>query len=378
MAKKRQITKKHVYKVGDLVLAKLKGHSEWPAKLIEIQGPGKYTVRFYHTEDVGKNVTLKPYDSTSYSRFTGKKENLKEAYRKCQEEYEKTICTSPENGTSTLNQSEPDTNDVKLEKTETESQPAQSPESDEIDSQAQDPDGSSIPAPTENDNKGASKLNPTSVDCSLNDLTSEKANADRGLKKTPSKSKIAHDKTNETRTIEKLRKKLQKKLDEKEDKKRSRIERKRFEKASSMLHQKFVSKFRLLTQRGEQFINNSKDQRNAIQLKTSIENCHKSLGVLIKCIETLMSEYGRSRKESKEFHEVFESMVTCLIEVKKMKVQPASKSAKILIKKFRADEWVKNFYNNFKQTLACETKEESVVERKENARKRMKLSRFNI
>ncbi len=47
--------KKDTFKVGDFVFAKVKGYRPWPAKIVSVVSK-KYSVYFYGTEEVGKNI----------------------------------------------------------------------------------------------------------------------------------------------------------------------------------------------------------------------------------------------------------------------------------------------------------------------------------
>jgi hypothetical protein len=413
MAKKPKKTTKEVFKVGDLVLARVRGHPLWPARVTAVINKNKYEVEFFQTKDTSKSIVeILPFNSTTKIDPKLKKPLLIAAYKECQEQYEKTIdnnrqakldaqnsesngATKDEDGSSPKleiispeDDHSPQTKDSPPEEDHSAETKDSSPDGDHSpqtkdsspdgDHSLQTKDSSSDTAPSpepKNPSADEPKAEETSpVDCSLNDLTSEQANADRRIKKSFPKSENTQV-TNKVKTIEKLKKKLQKKLDEKEDKKKHRREKKEFEKASNILP-KFILKFQSVTEAGGNFVKNSNDTRNAIQLKTSMKNCEKCLDLLTKCVTALSSEYGRVQKESKDFHASLSEMVCCLRDIKIMNIKPMSKDAKHFLSEMKYREPIKEFINGFESTSKTkEIKEELIVERKENARKRLKLTR---
>jgi hypothetical protein len=50
--------KKDTFNVGDFVFAKVKGYRPWPAKILSVASK-KYSVYFYGTKDIGKNIKAK-------------------------------------------------------------------------------------------------------------------------------------------------------------------------------------------------------------------------------------------------------------------------------------------------------------------------------
>merc|ERR1719186_1379646 len=73
------------YEVGDLVFAKVRGHSPWPATIINQESPNKYRVYFCatHQEASVSGKSLWPYrkKKTEFTKKYGKRQNYKVALR---------------------------------------------------------------------------------------------------------------------------------------------------------------------------------------------------------------------------------------------------------------------------------------------------------
>jgi hypothetical protein len=397
MAKKSKKTKpKTNFRVGDFVVAKVKGHPHWPASIIRVPKPGKYEVKFFVTEETSSSfIDLKPFDATTRPGPNEKRAARVEAYEECRKQYEKVMKSAPST-------SSPDASpkhleiDNNREASPTEEDTKSSPRNDSV--SPEPPSVSPVRdltfdvecpnsiilneiAPQLPESNGSIDLDHApgrksdstpSIDCSLNDLTSERANADRGTKKSSPKLDETC-KTNNAKTIEKLKKKLQKKLDEKEGKKKLRREKLEFESVEKVLP-KFETKLNTLIMSGERFVANSIEPKSAEALCSSIRNCEKCLDQLSKCVIALSSDYGKTQSKSKSFHTFLSELVKCLKDIRDKNVKPISKDARRFLKELKSRGPIKGFINGFAEA-SRESKQELIVERKENARKRLKLSR---
>lgn len=332
MAKKA--TKK-VFSIGDFVIAKVKGHSPWPAKIFDIPKPGKYVVKFFYTEEIAKTlVEIKPYDVTAdlTDIITLKKprHDLLTAFKQCKHEYEKVMGSSAtkENTTESPAHQETENNQQSME----------------IKHEPQE-----------------------SLQDSLQDLPHNNQETDLPLTKRPRRMKEQSSaiETVQVRTIEKLKEKLQKKLEEKKNKKKIRKERLAFEKAfESKAFEYFSHKFRILIETGEQFLADPTNEQASVQFKLSIKTCENKLGQLSRCVTAVSSDYGRTQTVFQEFHASLSGVVQCLKKVRKKKIKPNSIAAKRLLSLIKKSDAIKGFINQ----TSNETKEELTVERKENAR----------
>lgn len=429
--KKKQI--KHEFAVGDLVGAKVKGHSMWPGKVekVEIVKPNRkrYTVRFFHTNDTGSNfLELKPFVQLKDSEFNLKNESLLKAIALCRREVdglENGDCTEIEKVTHTegkyndgkvalsvdeennLTIDETNSNNdekktkrldrsakrIKLDKKgatqvhfnekEEDKTPRQrnsrSGKVSVIDiKQEADSKNNAGPTKTSKDLDSGSKpekpatkpnirassrkrlpdaTNNTLTETKVRRKTSQQVKSDQRIsgpitnsspnidlksesdasegvchdanEKLPidsarsnhslSKSAIDHnsrlsiDEEDENymqnSTIEKLKKKLAVKMQEKETLKLTRLQRKAYERASK----KFPTVYKKLDHVLSLSEKLLKKELGNKSTTSKLEDAHRNLeATLLKCIDKLTTDYGRTQKDRIKFHETLSKIATNL------------------------------------------------------------------
>ena len=215
---------------------------------------------------------------------------------------------------------------------------------------------------------GSTKSDESSKNCSLNDLTSEQANADRGTQTSTDSIKID---TKKELTLAKLKKKIEDKLKEKDKKKKERIEKKSFDKASKILP-KFIQIFNPLSESSSKLVGDFNDKKAAKQFKTSVKNCEKYLDSLEKCLKLLASKYGKEQKESNEFHQQMSGISEALKKIRDSSSSEVKDEARRLLDGFKQHKAIKKFINDQEIPMYHNN---LIVERKENSKKRRKLDR---
>ncbi|KAG5678592.1 hypothetical protein PVAND_008253 [Polypedilum vanderplanki] len=82
--------KNGIFTEGQLVYAKVKGYSPWPAKIIKVIGKHKYGVYFYGTGESGncKSEDLDAYDERNRGRFNTERQMKKQEYKEAVEQIE--------------------------------------------------------------------------------------------------------------------------------------------------------------------------------------------------------------------------------------------------------------------------------------------------
>lgn len=227
------------------------------------------------------------------------------------------------------------------------------------------PDDDEVPQP-----KAESKVEESSKHCSLNDLTSEQANADRG-NEPPSNKTSTTQVTKREITLAKLKKKIDIKLREKEEKKAAFRQQKSFEKASKGLPT-LIRKFQPLSISSARLTDDLYNEKAANQVRTSMKECEKYLNSLAKCLKLMTSLYGQQQRECYEFHCSLRKIVETLKGIKSEKSHPMAKDCATFLKKLSSTGEIKTFMNSMEFPLYGDSmtakKENSIVKRKNPVR----------
>lgn len=334
----------HEFQLNDLVAAKVRGYPTWPGFIEEIRQTSgnrqEYTVKFFQTGDRStKFVELKPFEEMTASELKCKRKNFAQALEECRRMQQNTKQTVPETRT-------------------------------DMGSPTDDEDHVSRRAKVE------PKADDLSKQCSLNDLTSEQANADRGNKPpTSTKATSTMQITERELTLAKLKRKINTKLREKEEKKSAYREQKSFEKALKGLPWLY-KKLRPITKSSAVLITNLDNAKYIQRLKTSMElfrdNELRFIVKLARCLKMMTSKYGEQQKVCYDFHCGLTKIVTTLKAIKASKSHPLHEDCYDLLKRLRNEEAIKTFMNDMKFPLftdqASAWKENSQIKQKESPR----------
>lgn len=433
MAKKtRKIAKPKIeFRKGDLVAAKVKGHPSWPGQIehVEINGTRKrYHVRFFGTNDMSySHAEIKPFDQMTATELRTKSKAFSDALEECRKvqrsiesnnnkiiETEKELDFEHETEVDEGLQDGDEDDDVVMQEDESNvndaiKRPQEDTKKVEFGNEVLTRRKKEIPFDkkenelndTENNKHGGvpkdatlclpnlsspdddeeqdqqpiqTKLGPNSEDisrnCSLNDLTSEQANADRG--NIPPSTKINHMQANKRElTLAKLKKKIDTKLEEKAAKKAAFKQQKSFEKASKGLPV-LTKKLEPLARSSARLIDDLGNKKAAKQVRTSMKDCEKYLNSLAKCLKLMTSDYGRQQKKCYELHCSLRKIVETLKQIKSCKTLDVARDCSRFVKQMRGSEDIKTFINN----MEFPSYNDSITERKENSTiKRRKSNR---
>jgi len=162
--------------------------------------------------------------------------------------------------------------------------------------------------------------------------------------------------------LEKLKKKLAKKMQEKETLKMIRLQKKAYERASK----KFPAVYKKLDQVLLLSKSLSNKRIDTQTTATKLEDAHRNLETtLLKCIEKLTTDYGRTQKDSIKFQSVLEAIATNLVQVRRTTrdENPAlSKKIKQLLKVYKSKS-IREFINDGE---IGSNSDDAMNERKEN------------